>query len=46
MDVTLGYSRNELSIKNTDNSRKGYTNKTISNERGLVELDIPRDRKV
>lgn len=45
MDVTLGYSRNDPSMKNTDNSRNGYTKKTVRSELGPVELDIPRDRK-
>lgn len=44
MDVTLGYSREEASNKNTDNSRNGYTKKTVRSELGPVELDIPRDR--
>jgi putative transposase len=45
MDVTLGYSRNEPSMKNTDNSRNGYTKKTVRSELGPLEIDVPRDRK-
>lgn len=45
MDVKLGYSRDEASKKNTDNSRNGYTPKTVRSELGPVQLDIPRDRK-
>ena len=45
MDVTLGYSRDEASTKSTDNSRNGYTKKTVRSELGPVELSIPRDRK-
>lgn len=45
MDVTLGYSRDESSMKTTDNSRNGYTKKTVRSELGPVELDVPRDRK-
>lgn len=45
MDVTLGYTRNDPSMKNTENSRNGYTKKTVRSELGPVELDIPRDRK-
>jgi putative transposase len=45
MDATLGYSRDEASSKTTDNSRNGYTKKTVRSELGPVELSIPRDRK-
>jgi transposase-like protein len=45
MDTTLGYSRDEASSKTTDNSRNGYTKKTVRSELGPVELNIPRDRK-
>lgn len=45
MDMKLGYSRNDAARKTTDNSRNGYTQKTVRSELGPVELDIPRDRK-
>lgn len=45
MDVKLGYSREETNKKNTENSRNGYTPKTVRSELGPVQLDIPRDRK-
>ncbi|HPA54503.1 MAG TPA: IS256 family transposase [Bacillota bacterium] len=45
MDATLGYSRDEATYKTTDNSRNGYTKKTVRSELGPVELSIPRDRK-
>jgi len=45
MDAALGYSRDEASSKTTDNSRNGYTKKTVRSELGPIELDIPRDRK-
>ena len=45
MDCHLGYSKNDKSNKNVDNSRNGYTSKTVRSELGPVELDIPRDRK-
>ena len=45
MDVTLGYSRDEVSNKLTDNSRNGYTTKTLKSELGPVIIDVPRDRK-
>ena len=42
LDQHLGYSRHEKS--STDNSRNGYSAKTIRTEDGEVELDAPRDR--
>ena len=45
MDCHLGYSKNDVSNKNVDNSRNGYTTKTVRTEFGPVEIDIPRDRK-
>lgn len=45
MDCHLGYSKNEPSKKNVNNSRNGYTQKTVRSELGPIELDIPRDRK-
>jgi putative transposase len=45
MDVSLGYTRDEASNKKTDNSRNGYSKKTVRSELGAIELEIPRDRK-
>ena len=45
MDATLGYSKDDLSSKNTDNSRNGYTPKTLKSEFGKVDIQVPRDRK-
>lgn len=45
MDVHLGYDRYETSEKSTDNSRNGYSKKTVKSELGNVELNVPRDRK-
>ncbi|HAA25516.1 MAG TPA: IS256 family transposase [Ruminiclostridium sp.] len=45
MDCHLGYSKNDVSNKSIDNSRNGYTPKTVRSELGPVEIDIPRDRK-
>lgn len=44
MDCHLGYSKNDVSNKKTENSRNGYTHKTVRSELGPIELDIPRDR--
>lgn len=45
MDAKLGYSRDEVPKKNIENSRNGYSSKTVRSELGPVKLDIPRDRK-
>lgn len=44
MDTQLGYDRYDISEKQTDNSRNGYSKKTIKSELGTVELNVPRDR--
>jgi len=41
----LGYEHNDARSKKTDNSRNGYSQKTIKTDSGLIEIDIPRDRK-
>jgi len=38
----LGYAKNETS--NSNNSRNGYTSKTLQTEAGQFELKTPRDR--
>ncbi|KNY29846.1 transposase mutator type [Pseudobacteroides cellulosolvens ATCC 35603 = DSM 2933] len=45
LEVNLGYSKEEPNKKNTDNSRNGYTPKTLKSEFGEVEIQVPRDRK-
>jgi len=45
MDTQLGYDRYDISEKETQNSRNGYSKKTVKSELGTVELNIPRDRK-
>lgn len=44
MDTQLGYDKYDVSEKQTQNSRNGYSKKTIKSELGPVELNIPRDR--
>ncbi|VAW66771.1 hypothetical protein MNBD_GAMMA11-132 [hydrothermal vent metagenome] len=38
----LGYDKHEISP--SDNSRNGYTRKTIQTEDGQFSIDTPRDR--
>lgn len=44
MDEELGYSKYDFRNKETDNSRNGYSTKTIHTSYGDMELDVPRDR--
>lgn len=45
MTEYLGYEKHDLKSKNTDNSRNGYTSKSIKSSFGPIPLDVPRDRK-
>ncbi len=45
MDEKLGYSRYDYKNKETDDSRNGYSKKTVVSSLGEIDLDIPRDRK-
>jgi transposase-like protein len=45
MDEGLGYSKYDYHNKQTDNSRNGYTTKTMHTSYGDMDLDVPRDRK-
>lgn len=44
IDTQLGYDKYDISEKQIQNSRNGYSKKTIKSELGTVELNIPRDR--
>ncbi len=45
MDAKLGYSKYDYKEKDTDDSRNGYSKKTVISSLGEIDLDIPRDRK-
>lgn len=45
MDQKLGYSKYDYQSKDTEDSRNGYSHKTVTSSMGDIELDIPRDRK-
>jgi len=45
MDEALGYGKYDNIEKTNDNSRNGYSKKTVKTELGPVQIDIPRDRK-
>ena len=44
-DDHLGYSKYDTRNKETDNSRNGYSPKTVRASQGQLNLKIPRDRK-
>lgn len=45
LEAKLGYAKDDVENKNTDNSRNGYSPKTIKSEFREVEIQVPRDRK-
>lgn len=45
LDEELGYSKYDYRNKETDNSRNGYSEKTLKTSLGDLELAVPRDRK-
>jgi transposase-like protein len=44
LENELGYSKYDYKNKQTDNSRNGYSKKTVQSSQGEIELNIPRDR--
>jgi putative transposase len=44
LDHELGYTKYDYKNKTTDNSRNGYSSKTVKSNYGKVGLDVPRDR--
>ncbi|VBB07156.1 transposase mutator type [Lucifera butyrica] len=45
MEDELGYSKYDYRNKETDNSRNGYSEKTLKTSLGDLEIAVPRDRK-
>lgn len=45
MEKELGYSRYDYRNKETNNSRNGYSQKTMHTSYGDMDIDIPRDKK-
>ncbi len=45
MEEKLGYSKYDYKNKETDDSRNGYSKKTVVSSLGEIDLDSPRDRK-
>ena len=44
LENDLGYSKYDYKNKNTENSRNGYSRKTVQGSMGEMEIQIPRDR--
>lgn len=44
LDDELGYSNYDYRNKDTDNSRNGYSRKSVKTSAGSVEIAVPRDR--
>lgn len=45
LDDELGYTKYDYRNKETDNSRNGYSKKTVHSSFGDMPIDVPRDRK-
>ena len=45
LDEELGYSKYDYRNKETDNSRNGYSSRTMHTSYGDMEIEIPRDHK-
>lgn len=44
LENELGYSKYDYKNKNTNNSRNGYSSKTVQESMGEVDISVPRDR--
>lgn len=44
LDEELGYSKYDYKNKDTDNSRNGYSKKTMHTSYGDLDINVPRDR--
>ncbi len=44
LDEELGYTRYDYKNKDTDNSRNGFSKKTMHTSYGDLDINIPRDR--
>ena len=45
LEGDLGYSKYDYKNKETENSRNGYSKKTVQSQTGELEIKIPRDRQ-
>lgn len=45
LENDLGYSKYDYKNKQTDNSRNGYSQKTVQSSAGEIQIKVPRDRQ-
>ena len=45
LEEELGYSKYDYRHKETENSRNGFSEKTLKSSLGEIEIQVPRDRK-
>ena len=45
LDEELGYTRYDYRNKETENSRNGFSKKTMHTSIGDMEIEVPRDRQ-
>ena len=45
LDEHLGYSKYDYRGKETENSRNGFSKKTVTSSMGELDIDVPRDRE-
>lgn len=45
LEEELGYSKHDYTSKDTDNSRNGFSEKTLRSDFGDISIQVPRDRK-
>lgn len=45
LDYQLGYSKYDYKNKSTENSRNGYSKKSLKSDYGELEINVPRDRQ-
>lgn len=44
LDASLGYGKYDIEEKASNNSRNGYSKKTVKTELGPIKINVPRDR--
>ena len=44
LEEELGYSKYDYKNKFTDNSRNGYSKKSLKSSSGMIDISVPRDR--
>jgi putative transposase len=45
LEEHLGYAHGDVRSKDTENSRNGYSEKTLKTSSGTIDIEVPRDRQ-